>query len=82
MVRSRFAVLMTCVLFACGGDTGDEQGAGADTTALAGDTAATMTVDSATNASGTVLMPTASTPSRRSIRISAGDSKLGPESTA
>ena len=52
MVRSRFAVLMTCVLFACGGDTGDEQGAGADTTALAGDTAATMTVDSATNASG------------------------------
>ena len=49
MIRSRLAVLMTCALFACGGDTGDEQAAGTDTTMLATDTPISATTETTTS---------------------------------
>ena len=49
MIRSRLAVLMTCALFACGGDAGDEQDAGTDTTMLATDTPISATTETTTS---------------------------------
>lgn len=59
MIRSRLAVLMTCALFACGGDAGDEQAAGTDTTMLATDTPISATTE-VTTSSGMLDPNTAS----------------------